>query len=204
MRLLRLRMVSHFNPRSREGSDHKYPVRLQDSRHFNPRSREGSDKLPSLNHSTLVTFQSTLPRGERPCVRLFLSQDTNFNPRSREGSDHCPKRKSIVKKKFQSTLPRGERRAVAFLPSLLTAISIHAPARGATVPMSWQVRQTDYFNPRSREGSDYASAYNLDRMIPFQSTLPRGERRIRELNFVNIGLFQSTLPRGERLFSFLM
>ena len=55
-------------------------------------------------------------------------------------------------------------------------ISIHAPARGATI---FQLIQLF-----------------LCRL--FQSTLPRGERLFRLLRFVIISEFQSTLPRGER------
>ncbi len=56
-----------------------------------------------------------------------------------------------------------------------------------------------YCNPRSREGSD--------QVLPcwcnwtdnrFQSTLPRGERRVRGRMLYGGDSFQSTLPRGER------
>ena len=99
---------------------------------FNPRSREGSDKCGGLMAASTPLFQSTLPRGERPCRY----------------------RRSAVHAGFQSTLPRGERHLTAQEFDTVMAISIHAPARGATaitVSNSCAVR---YFNPRSREGSD--------------------------------------------------
>ena len=34
-------------------------------------------------------------------------------------------------------------------------ISIHAPARGATIRDTAVLRPCQYFNPRSREGNDY-------------------------------------------------
>ena len=102
-------------------------------RHFNPRSREGSDHFPAHLMGKKFLFQSTLPRGERQKV-TFTVKDTedisihapargatfllpairrrcrNFNPRSREGSDsYC-----------------------SDLSKFFTFISIHAPARGAT------------------------------------------------------------------------
>ena len=97
---------------------------------FNPRSHEGSD---TRWHSTLrltLSFQSTLPRGERLVIKVLLCETTYFNPRSHEGSDtgcsgaqchfeisiHAPTRGAtrsmpvlILRYKFQSTLPRGER-----------------------------------------------------------------------------------------------
>ena len=56
-------------------------------------------------------------------------------------------------------------------------ISIHAPARGATCSVNSDSATFSNFNPRSREGSDYAECLILLMFHVFQSTLPRGERR---------------------------
>ena len=53
---------------------------------FNPHSHEGSD-FPMLSLLSACTFQSTLPRRERPIVGWFLVLGYNFNPHSHEGSD---------------------------------------------------------------------------------------------------------------------
>ena len=127
-------------------------------------------------------FQSTLPRGERRIVcgySFVVSSD--FNPRSREGSDDFAQNAIWQIIEFQSTLPRGERRDHARLAILIVYISIHAPARGATgVTTSQQMLESisihapargateifgsrwhkfEYFNPRSREGSDLNNAH---------------------------------------------
>ena len=104
-----LHSIGDFNPRSREGSDNiQGPFTRQASgisihapakgatfgladpkevlRYFNPRSREGSDK-EIQNGSTLVLFQSTLPRRERHYLKFELDTINEF----------------------QSTLPRRER-----------------------------------------------------------------------------------------------
>ena len=57
----------------------------------------------------MQTFQSTLPQGERPSGRADMVKEVNFNPRSRKGSDYS----------YRHITP-------------YRAISIHAPARGAT------------------------------------------------------------------------
>ena len=122
---------------------------------------------------------------------------------------------------FQSTLPRGERHARRSSASCLHAVSIHAPARGATLAVG-----------RCRPGGRVSihaparGATSLNEMDGavngvFQSTLPRGERRRRfwwsggrhprfnprsragsdaaaAAGRGELGLFQSTLPRGER------
>ena len=61
------------------------------------------------------------------------------------------------------------------LPGYHSEISIHAPARGAT----GRIRNRRIFDV-------------------FQSTLPRGERRMTVKRALSFHLFQSTLPRGER------
>ena len=77
-------------------------------------------------------FQSTLPRGERLGLRYL------FAPRY----------------KFQSTLPRGERHMRLLLRSIWNAVSIHAPAWGATEKRDCLISDLGGFNPRSRVGSD--------------------------------------------------
>ena len=101
-----------------------------------------------------MTFQSTLPHGERPVLltRTLLCND--FNPRSRMGSDMTCRLTARARPRFQSTLPHGERlgggvverfRHVHFNPrsrmgsdveghgpAVSHPISIHAPAWGAT------------------------------------------------------------------------
>ncbi len=142
-------------------------------------------------------FQSTLPNGERrirsnPPLSLLY-----FNPRSRTGSDiWLPKQGSF------------------------STISIHAPERGATLsevfskaraehfnPRSRTGSDMDdatyqalpwYFNPRSRTGSDFNLANNSCILVPFQSTLPNGERLTAEVSYDYDCVFQSTLPNGER------
>ena len=143
----------HFNPRSREGSDLKTTGSAPAARHFNPRSREGSD--------------ATRPHLTR--------RWRNFNPRSREGSDFSSNWICSEQEVFQSTLPRRERLSQPTTKKFLLHISIHAPAKGATLPCDYIILHRVFqstlprrerrvlwqrgscskdFNPRSREGSD--------------------------------------------------
>ena len=101
-------------------------------------------------------FQSTHPRGVRRFVgsasdtRLHISihapargathrkicidaPDENFNPRTREGCDMIYLTPSNPRCQFQSTHPRGVRPHPFDTQKLVARISIHAPARGATV-----------------------------------------------------------------------
>ena len=65
-------------------------------------------------------------------LNIYLNY-INFNPRSREGSDHIHHNSDLAYLLFQSTLPRRERRNKASLTKYKICISIHAPAKGATV-----------------------------------------------------------------------
>ena len=58
-------------------------------------------------------------------------------------------------------------------------ISIHAPAKGATIPVRRIHIVPHHFNPRSREGSDIGLFDTYINHYIFQSTLPRRERRKR-------------------------
>ena len=57
----------------------------------------------------------------------------DFNPRSRKGSDECVRVILSTSAIFQSTLPQGERRETWQCWRAHRYISIHAPARGATL-----------------------------------------------------------------------
>ena len=114
----------------------------------------GERPIFPLRHEIFWTeFQSTLPRGERHGLKPAISAPTHFNPRSREGSDVQQSGGDFLKYNFNPRSREGSDIVIAQQYIELT-ISIHAPARGAT--MFVQLKQR----------------YSL-----FQSTLPRGERR---------------------------
>ena len=165
---------------------------------FNPRSREGSDSLASSIASCSVSFQSTLPRRERRqrfvqnCLAVIFQSTL---PRRERLIQRCLADPLFI---FQSTLPRRERLRRTQPLYVLNAISIHAPAKGATLttrvmvgPEKFQStlprreRRSNlegirfysvYFNPRSREGSDRGRLRTSAPFEIFQSTLPRRER----------------------------
>ena len=77
-------------------------------------------------------------------------------------------------------------------------VSIHAPARGATFRGKGRWRGSGGFNPRAREGRDYGGAALTSAPFTFQSTRPRGARRIAGKVAHLPKTFQSTRPRGAR------
>ena len=110
-------------------------------------TKKGSGK------TTLMTFQSTLPQGERRIVVFYFIVSHYFNPRSHKGSDsfkkvvnpctcisiHAPTRGATIRQiLFRITwsisihAPTRGATNVIFRRGFFYAISIHAPTRGAT------------------------------------------------------------------------
>ena len=130
----------NFNPRSREGSD-DLPTRMaRRFGNFNPRSREGSDliKMVEFQQKRISIHAPAKGATQSRCV-IFLKAKY-FNPRSREGSD--PFFRIIHKPfiRFQSTLPRRERPVPFCFKPAISSISIHAPAKGATLVIPYLSR----------------------------------------------------------------
>ena len=101
-----------FNPRPRAGGDRGFsPLSTMATARFNPRPRAGGDRRFSSLASSLRVFQSTPPRGGRPARDQRPVVGECFNPRPRAGGD-------------RSCTP-------ASFPDC--RVSIHAPARGATL-----------------------------------------------------------------------
>ena len=127
-------------------------------------------------------------------------------------------KKIKVISRFQSTFPRGERR---WQYTVTRGVSDFNPRSlvGNDYTLPSFIIQFNYFNPRSLVGND-DSTYDFcalnsisihvpswgtthRRILPgaakkFQSTFPRGERRITARIGDMPPLFQSTFPRGER------
>ena len=108
----------------------------------------------SIRH-TLI-FQSTLPRRERHHKSLLQFYRLNFNPRSREGSDQYNHNHYTYRLISIHAPAKGATDTNAFFFSKV-GISIHAPAKGATLLQDLLNSLLNYFNPRSREGSDVCS-----------------------------------------------
>ena len=120
-----------FNPRSREGSDNQKAVQEPQHTNFNPRSREGSDGIFCCS-IRLSSISIHAPARGATYAYSHGDERTYFNPRSREGSDHTLCRSAYYLSYFNPRSREGS--DFIFEPVSREAyISIHAPARGATV-----------------------------------------------------------------------
>ena len=163
-----------FNPRAREGRDMFVFHGVSRRACFNPRAREGRDRLMlrqvkeervsihapargatclyfTIDEFQIVSihapargatwrgyditfndeFQSTRPRGARHADGCRIDRICSFNPRAREGRDHiCPKKPMVARVSIHAPA-----RGATVHPDLFGIrrdVSIHAPARGAT------------------------------------------------------------------------
>ena len=122
--------------------------------HFNPRSREGSDSTLCGGNLFLICISIHAPaKGATSDASSGSIGRSYFNPRSREGSDQAAAKESRGGGNFNPRSREGSDVGRCNLERL-TAISIHAPAKGAT-----------------SSAGRYQSAEQQ-----FQSTLPRRER----------------------------
>ena len=123
---------------------------------FNPRAREGRDGLELTSSADAYVSIHAPARGATPhhChIRFIQIKFQSTRPR---GARLIFINETSTTDKFQSTRPRGARRTSYPGDRQVYIVSIHAPARGAT--MARRIITT---------------------YLSFQSTRPRGARRVR-------------------------
>ena len=149
--------------------------------------------------SVLTQFQSTHPRG----VRRHAFSSTNIHVSvsihaPAWGATHCADDCYSHMTTFQSTHPRGVRRTSMLASACQVVVSIHAPAWGATAARDQKAVAGNGFNPRTRVGCDDDAIQYVAGYVTFQSTHPRGVRRVTLAGNHGKVKFQSTHPRGVR------
>ena len=104
--------ILNFNPRSPRRERHREHQETRSAHQISIHAPAKGATRPMPQRTAARLFQSTLPRRERRCRTACNSGNCRyFNPRSREGSDGGA----------SADVPRA------------SSISIHAPAKGATV-----------------------------------------------------------------------
>ena len=164
---------------------------------FNPRARVGRDFVGSLAHIQ-AGFQSTRPRGARHRRMQEQAPAIVFQSTRPRGARlfRLPLSGSCFK--FQSTRPRGARHSSCDYCAA-KRVSIHAPAWGATVPVTCKLPSMR-FNPRARVGRDLMvidGVYNKNSFNP-RARVGRDNKKCPN---TCRGRFQSTRPRGARQFN---
>ena len=99
---------------------------------FNPRTRVGCDFRVQYLSAFCYAFQSTHPRGVRHTGPSRHCCKFGFQSTHPRGVRPFALKAENQKAEFQSTHPRGVRLAALVVQGNLSAVSIHAPAWGAT------------------------------------------------------------------------
>ena len=153
-----IRAMKSFNPRTRVGCDRNANSRTQRHQSFNPRTRVGCDLSP--NFQRWASWACFNPRTRVGCDEREIMDEMRtegFNPRTRVGCDQGVREKLLRCKAVSIHAPAWGATRCTGCKIGVGEVSIHAPAWGATRPG---------FHPSGT--------------IPrFQSTHPRGVRLVR-------------------------
>ena len=106
-----------------------------------------------VSRTNMLRFQSTLPRGERLSERSGSCFNGEFQSTLPRGERRAKKRKNCHWYVFQSTLPRGERRGWIKADGLHRNFNPRSHEGSDRINPN-QRPPTPDFNPRSHEGSD--------------------------------------------------
>ena len=162
-------------------------------------------------------FQSTPPHGGRPTHKRGITVNSEFQSTPPHGGRHSVAGNCPLIKLFQSTPPHGGRRGSLYPVITFTTVSIHAPARGATVKvltgrLKKQVSihapargatQSDFginrqtcFNPRPRTGGDLCPRFcSLQNSVSIHAPA-RGATQIPPKGIITIAVSIHAPARG--------
>jgi len=148
----------------------------------------------------VVAFQFTRPRGARLRLAAQPGGITCFNSRARAGRDCLDASSQAGKTRFNSRARAGrDRHRQANIPGS-ESVSIHAPARGATVLIMAKTEAKAFQFTRPRGARRFAATPVVPEPA-FQFTRPRGARHNCTVKIPAMqAWFQFTRPRGARLF----
>ncbi len=166
-------LSTSFNPRAREGRDRRRQSAHHARHRFNPRAREGRDSQIWSWSPSVAGFNPRAREGRDFCARERCARDRGFNPRARAGRPIRARPRGARARGFNPRAREGRhlryparsRRGKCFNPRARegrdntvvlqnedAAVSIHAPARGATRRRSKMICLHRVFNPAARGG----------------------------------------------------
>ena len=178
-RMCKAGWMNYFNPRARVGRDWISPCCRRRYPYFNPRARVGRDAhAASDGHTEPISIHA--PAWGATMNRLFLVAQFLFQSTRPRGARRAQRGLHSRRRLFQSTRPRGARQlrhglwlgrshfnprarvgrdaVPESIATLMTRISIHAPAWGATTDDEVYYKEWRDFNPRARVGRDTSTA----------------------------------------------
>ena len=170
--------IQSFNPRTRTGCDitqaRREPIPAQVSTHAPAR---GATLPEGYTAQQVYDVSTHAPaRGATEEYEQILGK-VGFNPRTRTGCDIPPVPKGAPRCRFNPRTRTGCDRRPRDLSSLISSVSTHAPARGATLGWGRRWPGRGGFNPRTRTGCDASAPVQSRQQLQFQPTHPHGVRQ---------------------------
>ena len=190
--------LSSFNPRARTGRDDSSTCSNFRSGGFNPRARTGRD-CPSHPRRLSCAVSIHAPaRGATMARAEVVVGDDAFQSTRPHGARLLLDAVILWSTRFQSTRPHGARPCVLRLLFSPDAVSIHAPARGATTPMiPGPGRAGVSIHAPARGATEPVSAAQDLAEVSIHAPA-RGATRQMPATCLVRALFQSTRPHGAR------
>ena len=158
--------------------------------------RGGSASRDRRTRARLLHFRSTLPRGERRCTGRRAPPRCCFDPRSRAGSDDA---QVVARRRGAVSIHAPARGAtdVDQVGALRVGVSIHAPARRATGWAGAVVKSTVVSIHAPARGATLRNGLVGGGTGVSIHAPARGSTAVDAARAARC-LFRSTLPRGER------
>ena len=191
------KILTNFNPHSREGSDRARKAIMKALKNFNPHSREGSDENGALFKVIYTISIHTPAKG----VTILALRSAIYGLIS----IHTPAKGVTLITDFAADLimisihtpAKGVTRCSGN-QTVRCYISIHTPAKGVTNTGGISMMENVNFNPHSREGSDcFYPCLRLTFKYISIHTPAKGVTVSTVFDSVVGFVFQSTLPRRE-------
>ena len=146
----------HFNPRTREGCDScVFPLFRAELISIHAPVKGATRRDTVSRHVPGISIHAPV-KGATPTTTCQRTARGNFNPRTREGCDLDDDIKDIGIPFISIHAPVKGATQPCFPNKAGRIISIHAPVKGATLLIKLKRTTTLHFNPRTREGCDYA------------------------------------------------
>ena len=158
----------------------------------------GARRSTDPNRVTKREFQSTRPHGARHADANAFVEEAGFNPRARTGRDLDDVANWEVPQCFNPRARTGRDLRLVVGAFQHLAVSIHAPARGATSSQLGTHRLTTCFNPRARTGRDSWRRAGMRSVRGFNPRARTGRDFAAYEHETDAQQFQSTRPHGAR------
>ena len=165
-------------------------------KNFNPRSLVGNDSDTERCGISELFISIHVPSWGTTFFYYAVYNLIYFNPRSLVGNDVVLLARRIFYQNFNPRSLVGND-CVDISESLFPTISIHVPSWGTTVDILWIFHGIRYFNPRSLVGNDNSAQINANQHGISIHVPSWGTTAINADTVANMQ-FQSTFPRGER------